>query len=210
MLEIDLEQANAQLRDKSAEEIVQWAMNLPGKAFSTTSFSKNAAVMLKLSTDANPEMPIVWVDSGYNMRDAYLVAEKLIERLKPNLQVYVPDMTAERRNAIMGGVPHPDDNLPLFEEFVRQVKLGPFQRAISEIAPDIWLTGIRREETDFRKGLDIVSYDNRGLLRVAPLFYWSEQDVLDYMTKHDLPSPKHYFDPTKISENVECGLHTAA
>ena len=209
-LDIDLQQANAELRDKSPEEIVRWALSLPGRAFSTTSFSQNAAVMLKLSTDASKDMPIVWVDSGYNMRDAYLVAEKLIKRLQPNLQVYVPEMTAERRNAIMGGVPHPDDNPELFNEFVRQVKLEPFQRAINEIRPQVWLTGIRREETDFRKTLDIVSYDNRGLLRVAPIFNWTEQDVQNYMDTHDLPSPRHYFDPTKIAENVECGLHTAA
>ena len=70
--------------------------------------------------------------------------------------------------------------------------------------------GNAREETDFRKTLDIVTWDNRGLLRVAPLFHWTEQDVQAYMDKYQLPTCKHYFDPTKVSDNAECGLHTAA
>ena len=74
----------------------------------------------------------------------------------------------------------------------------------------IWLTGIRREETEHRKSLDIVSIDNRGILKVAPIFYWSEDDVEAYMEQHQLPTCRHYFDPTKVHDGRECGLHTAA
>lgn len=209
-MDIDLEAANAELQDQSAEDIIRWALALGEPAMGSTSFSPFAAVMLHLLTEHAPEVPIVWVDSGYNVPDTYRVAEKLIKKLKPNLRDYVPRMTAERRNAIMGGIPHPDDNPELFDEFTRQVKLEPFQRAIDELQPKIWFTGIRREETDFRKSLDILSFDNRGLLRVAPIFHWSEDQLQAYLEAHELPSPKHYFDPTKLYENAECGLHTAA
>lgn len=210
IMQLDLDALNTQLRDKSAPEIIRWAAGLGEPIMSSTSFSQNSAVMLKLVTDAAPEMPIVWADSGYNVPDTYRVAEQLIKLLKPNLKVYTPEMTAERRNAIMGGIPHPDDNPELHKEFTRQVKLEPFDRAFQEINPKIWVTGIRKEETAFRQGLDVLSWDGRGILKVAPIFYWSEQDVLDYMSDHQLPSCKHYFDPTKVAENRECGLHTSA
>ena len=74
----------------------------------------------------------------------------------------------------------------------------------------VWLTGIRQEETEHRKSLDIVSIDKRGIIKVAPIFYWSEEDVEDYMERHELPTCKHYFDPTKVHDGRECGLHTAA
>lgn len=207
---IDLDKINAELSALSAEEIVRWVLQQNQKVITTTSFSPNSAAMLHLVTRVEPAMPIVWVDSGYNMPDAYRVAEQLIQQLHLNMHVYSPQMTAERRNALMGGIPHPDDNPALHAEFVRQVKLEPFQRALNELQPKIWLTGIRREETEFRKTLDIVSWDNRGLLRVAPLFHWTAQDVQDYMERNALPTCKHYFDPTKITDNAECGLHTAA
>ena len=109
-------------------------------------------------------MPVVWADSGYNVPDTYRVAEQLIKLLKPNLKLYIPEITAEHRNAIMGGIPHPDDNPDLHKEFTRQVKLEPFNRAFADLAPKIWVTGIRKEETAFRQNLDILSWDGRGIL----------------------------------------------
>jgi phosphoadenosine phosphosulfate reductase len=206
----DLEPINAELRHRPAEDIVRWALERSPRIITTTSFSPNSAAMLHLVTRIKADMPIVWVDSGYNMPDAYQVAEQLIQQLKLNINVYNPLMSAERRNALMGGIPHPADNPELHQEFTRQVKLEPFQRALDDFKPEIWLTGIRREETEFRKTLDVVTWDNRGVLRVAPLFHWSEEDVQKYMQKFALPTCKHYFDPTKVADNAECGLHTAA
>lgn len=208
--DLDLAKISAELAEQSPQDIIRWALSLGEPVMSSTSFSQNAAVMLHLVTSVDRSVPIVWVDSGYNVPDAYRVAERLMKDLKPNMQIYTPEMTAERRNAIMGGIPHPDDTPELFREFTRQVKLEPFSRALDELKPKIWITGIRKEETDFRKGLDILSWDARGLLKVAPIFHWTADDMQRYMSEHQLPSCKHYFDPTKVAENAECGLHTAA
>ena len=205
----DLNKINASLKDKSAEDIVRWVLAQNKRVMMTTSFSPNSAALLHLVTRIQPDIPVVWIDSGYNVPDAYRVAEQLIDQLKLNIHIYTPIMTAERRNALMGGIPHPADNAELHAEFVRQVKLEPFQRAINELKPEIWLAGIRRDETEFRRTLDIASMGN-GLLRIAPLFYWTQTDLQDYMQRHQLPSCKHYFDPTKITDNAECGLHTMA
>lgn len=207
---MDLDQINARLRDLPPEEIVRWALSLGKPTLTTTSFSPNSAAMLHVATRVDPNMPVLWIDGGYNMADAYRVAEELIDQLRLNISIYTPQITSERRNALMGGIPHPGDSPELFTEFVRQVKLEPFDRAIRELQPEVWITGIRREETEHRKTLDIVSRDGRGLLKVAPLFYWTEQDMHAYMQQHQLPSCKHYFDPTKLNDHTECGLHTAA
>jgi len=207
--ELDLDSINARLRDAEPAEIVRWALSLQRPTIATTSFGRNAAVMLHLVSQQAPEMPTVWVDTGYNLRDTYLVAERLIRELGLNMRVYTPQMTAERRNAIMGGVPTIEEEA-LHAEFTRQVKLEPFERALSELKPEVWLTGIRREETEHRQGLDIVSVDGRGMLKVAPVFYWSEADMESYMQAHALPTCRHYFDPTKVHDGRECGLHTAA
>ena len=170
---------------------------------------RNAAVMLHLVSQVDKSLPTIWVDTGYNLRDTYVVAERLIRDLQVNVEVYSPQMTSERRNAIMGGIPTVDEE-ERHQDFTQQVKLEPFARALDDYQPEIWLTGIRREETEHRKGLDIVSMDHRGIIKVAPLFYWSEEQVEDYMEQFELPSCKHYFDPTKVHDGRECGLHTAA
>ncbi|MCP3909012.1 MAG: phosphoadenosine phosphosulfate reductase family protein [Oceanicoccus sp.] len=209
-MSLDLDTLNQQLKGLSPVEIVQWATGLGKQVIATTSFAPNAAAMLNVVVEADNSIPVVWVDSGYNVPDTYRVAEVIMDKLKPNMQIYIPQWTAERRNAIMGGIPHPDDDPEVHEEFTRQVKLEPFQKALDDLAPEVWISGIRREETEFRKSLDILSYDNRGILKVAPFFYWSEEQVQDYMDSNELPSCRHYFDPTKVEDGRECGLHTSA
>lgn len=208
-VDIDIAKANSVLRHASAAEVVGWVLAQERRTIATTSMGRNAAVMLHLVSRIDPSVPTIWVDTGYNLRDTYVVAEHLINDLALNIHVYSPLMTSERRNAIMGGIPTVDDE-ERHREFTRQVKLEPFSRALADFQPEIWLTGIRREETEHRKTLDIVSLDDRGIIKVAPLFYWSEADVEAYMAQHRLPSCRHYFDPTKVHDGRECGLHTAA
>jgi phosphoadenosine phosphosulfate reductase len=208
-MELELHDINTSLRNASAQEVVQWALGLGKKTIATTSFGRNAAVMLHLVSEVDRTVPTIWVDTGYNLRDTYVVAERLIRDLDLNMHVYSPEMTSERRNAIMGGIPTVDEEVR-HQDFTQQVKLQPFGQALADFSPEIWLTGIRQEETEHRKSLDIVSTDNRGIIKVAPLFYWSEDDVEDYMSRFELPTCKHYFDPTKVHDGRECGLHTAA
>ena len=208
-VDIDIDSANASLRNASPLEIVQWAMGLDKKTVATTSMGRNAALMLHLVQQVDKSVPTIWVDTGYNLRETYIVAERLIRDLQVNIHVYSPDMTSERRNAIMGGIPTVDEE-ERHQSFTQQVKLEPFNRALEEFQPEIWLTGIRREETEHRKSLDIISMDNRGIIKVAPIFYWSEEQVEDYMAEFELPTSRHYFDPTKVHDGRECGLHTAA
>lgn len=209
ILIVDIEKINQQLQDASAAEIVAWALAQGKKTIATTSFGKNAAVMLNVISQVDQTVPTVWVDTGYNLRDTYVVADKLIKRIPLDYHVYSPLMTSERRNAVMGGIPTMEDEA-LHTEFTRQVKLEPFNRAISEWAPEIWITGIRQQETEHRKTLDILSWDARGILKVAPLFYWSDEQVEQYMQDNELLSCRHYFDPTKVQDGRECGLHTSA
>ena len=41
--------------------------------------------MLHLVSSADPTVPVVWVDTGYNLRDTYLVAERLMRELELNM-----------------------------------------------------------------------------------------------------------------------------
>lgn len=206
--ELDLEQINRELAHASALDVIRWSLSLGKEVFASTSFGPNAAVMLDLISTVDPSIPIVWVDTGYNLRDTYVVADKLIRRLPLNLHVYTPRMTAERWNAVNGGVPQIDEK-ELHEEFTRRIKIEPFERALDELSPGVWLTGIRREETEHRRALDVVSrVEKRGMLKVAPIFYWTDEQVEKYRTQRDLPTCRHYFDPTKVLDDRECGLHT--
>jgi phosphoadenosine phosphosulfate reductase len=200
--------ANAALRNLHPGQIVQWAVDQAGgRAVVSTNFRPYEAVILHLCTRVRPDMPVLWVDHGYNRPATYQHAERLREQLGLNLKAYLPKMTAAHRDAVFGPVPTPEQETEL-KQFSAVMKLEPFQRGMRELAPSVWITALRKVQNPNRAGLDIVSADgNFGALKVSPLFYWSDDDLETYLREHHLPNEWDYFDPAKADEKRECGLH---
>lgn len=205
--ELDLTSINKTLRNATPQEVISWALSLQKKTIVTTNFGPHEAAILAMVNEQAPNMPVICVDSGYNTEATYRFAADLTERLSLDMHYYTPKVTAKRREVAYGGIPSIDDE-DAHDEFTREVKLEPFGRAMTEFAPEVWLTAIRKEQTPFRDSLDIVTTDiSTGLIKVAPLFYWTELDLEEYLVEHDLPIEEDYFDPTKVLKNRECGLH---
>src|SRR5215218_11008388 len=123
-------QANADLRSKPALEIVKWAIaQANGRAIVSTNFRPYEAVILHLAVQAQPDIPVLWVDHGYNRAATYKHAEDLRTRLKLNLKPYLPRMTAAHRDAVFGPIPTTDDEVGL-KKFSAVMKLEPFQRGM--------------------------------------------------------------------------------
>ena len=205
-MSIDLVAANKALEGKTPQEIIAWAIAQSANPLVTTNFRPYESVILHMAVQAKPDIKVLWVDSGYNTSATYRFAEKMIQDLNLNVETYIPQQTSARRNVLMKGIPDVDD--PQHDEFTRQVKLEPFQRALAELKPDLWLNAIRKDQTEFRNSLEIVSASKDGIIKVAPLFNWTEADLEAYMAEHNLPNEHDYFDPTKAIETRECGLHT--
>lgn len=210
MTSSDLTRINEELRSQSPLDIVRWAIGQAGgRAIVSTNFRPYEAAILHLATQVQPDIPVLWVDHGYNRPATYRHAEDLRSRLKLNLKPYLPKLTPAHRDAIYGEIPTTEDEEGL-KKFSAQMKLEPFQRGMKELAPKVWITALRKVQNPNRAGLDIVSQDeNFGALKVSPLFYLSDADLEAYLAQHNLPNEWDYFDPAKADEKRECGLHAA-
>ena len=186
---------------------IRHALSLPGKPVITTHFGPFEAVILHMAVQAKPDIQVVWVDHGYNTKATYRCAEKIISMLKLNVDVFTPKISAARQEAALGGIPmYTEDS---HKDFTEHFKLEPFRRAMAQHKPDIWLTALRKEQTEFRQSLNIFTRDDKGVLKVAPLFLWTEAQMRAYLDAQQLPNEDSYYDPTKALENRECGLHTS-
>ncbi len=203
-------QANTELRHKPALEIVQSAIaQANGRAIVSTNYRPYEAVILHLVTQVQPDIPVLWVDHGYNRPATYQHAEAVKRLLKLNIKAYLPKLTAAHYDAVLGGMPEPTpENEERIKAFSTVMKLEPFQRGMRELAPTVWITALRKVQNPNRAGLDIVSHDaNFGSLKVSPLFYWSDAEMESYLKQHNLPNEWDYFDPAKADDKRECGLH---
>ncbi len=200
---------NEALRTKSALEITRWAIaQANGRAIVSTNFRPYEAAILHLATQVQPDIPVLWVDHGYNRPATYIHAEHLRQLLRLNLKTYLPRMSAAHRDALHGPVPSPEDEERL-KLFSALMKLEPFQRAMEDLAPTVWITALRKVQNAERAAMDIVSKDpSFGALKVNPVLHWTDMEMEVYLAEHRLPNEWDYFDPAKANEKRECGLHT--
>ncbi len=154
---------------KSPLDITRWAIaHSGGRAVVSTNFRPYEAAILHLCVQAQPDIPVLWVDHGYNRPATYQHAEQLRSLLKLNLKACLPRISAAHRDAVGGPIPDMDDEAGL-KQFSALMKLEPFQRGMKELAPKVWITALRRVQNPNRAGLDIVSSDpNFGTLKVSP------------------------------------------
>jgi phosphoadenosine phosphosulfate reductase len=200
--------ANTELGSQPPREIIRWAIaRSNGRAIVSTNFRPYEAVLLHLCVQERPDIPVLWVDHGYNRPATYHHAEQLKKLLNLNLKAYLPVISAAHRDAIFGNIPAPDNEAGL-KEFSAQMKLEPFRRGMRELAPTVWITALRRTQNPGRAAMDIVSEDkNFGATKVSPVLNWTDAQMEDYLKRHNLPIEWDYFDPAKSDEKRECGLH---
>jgi phosphoadenosine phosphosulfate reductase len=184
--DLDLEAINQQLANTTAHQVIEWATETFGDGLvMSTSFGIQAAVMLHLVTQIVPDIPIIWVDTGYLPSETYQFAEELSDRLKLNLKVYQSPMSPARMEALYGRLWAQKD-VESLNRYDKIRKVEPMQRALKELKATAWLAGLRRDQTDHRKTLQRVSRQGEHY-KIHPILDWSSKDIYQYLTAHDLP-----------------------
>ncbi|MCO5269830.1 MAG: phosphoadenosine phosphosulfate reductase family protein [Brumimicrobium sp.] len=201
---MDIQQINKELTGKSPEEVVKWAIAQAKNPVITTNFRPYESAILHLVCSIAPDIKVIWCDTGYNTPATYRHAKQLIDTLKLNIQLYVPQQTTGWRDVVLG---IPEVDTPAHKIFSEEVKLEPFRRAMAEHQPDFWFTNLREGQTAFRDSIDLVSLGNDGVIKVSPFYHFSDKDLDVYLKEHQLPNEMNYYDPTKALANRECGIH---
>ncbi|MGB8701671.1 MAG: phosphoadenylyl-sulfate reductase [Thermosynechococcaceae cyanobacterium] len=183
---LDLPTLNAKLAQASAVETIEWSAQTFGDGLvMSTSFGIQAAVMLHLVTQIRPDIPVIWVDTGYLPPATYRFAEQLIADLKLNIHVYQSPISPARMEAIDGRLWQKDevDSLNRYDQ-IRKVE--PMQRALRDLGAIAWLAGLRAEQTDHRKTLAPLS-EQEGRYKILPILNWTSADIDQYLQTHHLP-----------------------
>jgi phosphoadenosine phosphosulfate reductase len=201
---------NAEVSTLTPTQLTAWAVKRgAGHAIVTTNFRPYEAVILHMVAAADPAVPALWVDHGTNLPETYQFAEKCRTQLGLNLKPYLPLMTSAHWLALNGGqIPMPDE-VAKVESFSRIMKLEPFERGMSQLAPTVWITALRKEQNPQRAAtLQPIMWDTKfNCLKVNPILHWTPTEMDTYLAEHSLPNERTYYDPAKGDEKHECGLH---
>jgi phosphoadenosine phosphosulfate reductase len=183
---LDLEALNRQLSDRDAISIIEWAAETFGESLvMSTSFGIQASVMLHLATQIVPNIPIIWIDTGYLPSETYKFAEELTQKLNLNLKVYQGEISPARMEALYGRLWDRKD-LESLNLYDRLRKVEPMQRALQELKAQAWLAGLRKDQTAHRQQLGKIGQQNNRY-KILPILNWNSRDIYQYLTKYDLP-----------------------
>ncbi len=202
-----LEKINDKLKQKDTLDIIKWSYDtFKNSLIMTSSFGEYSAVMLHLVKRIVPNIPIIFIDTGYLTQETYFFVEKLRKGMDLNLYVYSSKRTTSMQEAV-DGLRWKNEKSKEFEEFKYEVKLEPLERALVELNVKAWLSGVRKDESEHRKNFEIIMKDKRGY-KIHPIFYWTKEEVKEYISKNNLMVNENYFDICKGEEQKkECGIH---
>ena len=84
-----------QLEKKDPQERTRWALEtFTDRIVLTSSFGAQSAVMLHLATRERPDIPVIFVDTGYLFAETYHFIDELTDSLDLNLQVFRSEHSA--------------------------------------------------------------------------------------------------------------------
>jgi phosphoadenosine phosphosulfate reductase len=163
---------SASLEAAPPTRIIEWAVAEFGSRLAITA-SMTDAVLIDLAVKIDPDIEVVFIDTGYHFPETLETVEAVRRRYGLNLRMMT---VATQEEALWEADP---------ENCCSAVKVGQLDRALE--TKDAWMSGLRRAEAPTRAKAPIVGRDIRGLVKVNPLATWSDLDVDGYIADHDVP-----------------------
>ncbi|NDC80115.1 MAG: phosphoadenylyl-sulfate reductase [Verrucomicrobia bacterium] len=170
---------------KSAEDRIRWAIQrFPEKAILTTSFGAQSSALLHLATQIQPDLPVLFIDTGFHFPETISFAEEITRKLKLNLKTYRPLLSAEEIESRYGQIwEKGPEGLEQFHEIIR---VEPLRRALRDLNPEIWIAGLRRSSSESRQKMTFLTRQD-ARFKFLPLLDWSDRDLGQYLQAHSLP-----------------------
>jgi len=181
-----IEHCNQLFSSLTAEERVEWSLqHLPDQHVLSSSFGAQAAVSLHLVASQRPDIPVIFVDTGYLFPETYQFVDELTERLKLNLKVYSSNMSPVWQEARYGQ--RWTQGVEGIAEYNRDNKVEPMERALRELGVSTWFAGLRRKQSHSRAEAPFLTWSKGDRWKVHAIADWTDRDVFNYLQKHDLP-----------------------
>ena len=159
-------------------------------AFSSSFGQEDQAITHAISTQKLP-IKIFTLDTGRQFQESYELMDLTKKKYQFDLITYFPNLDKTEKlvrekgfNSFYSSVENRNECC-----FIR--KMEPLARALEGV--NIWITGLRAEQSENRANMPIVEWDEaRNLIKVNPIIDWSFEKLNAYLVEHKIPqNPLH-------------------
>jgi phosphoadenosine phosphosulfate reductase len=171
------------------ERLVSLRAAVPGRIVFTTSFGLEDQALAHLIFSNRLAIEVVTLDTGRLFPSTYQLWQETEERYGVRIRAFYPEAAALAALVADAGI-----NGFYHSKAARQAccevrKVEPLGRALDSAAA--WVTGLRADQSGQRGSVALAGFE-RNLIKVAPLFDWTRDQVADFCAAEAVPiNPLH-------------------
>jgi phosphoadenosine phosphosulfate reductase len=153
------------------------------KACLTCSFQAEDMVVLDLLRRKIPNIPVVFLDTGYHFASTYEYRDRMAREWSLNVVNAIPKQTVPQQESQFGILYGSNPT-----QCCQLRKVEPLMAALEPY--ELWFTGLRREQSPTRKNLKKAEEhrlpSGKTLLKVSLLADWKWPQVWEYVQSHHI------------------------
>ncbi|NBB88181.1 MAG: phosphoadenylyl-sulfate reductase [Bacteroidetes bacterium] len=148
----------------------------------TSSFQTQSVPLLHIISTHFPQVIICFIDTGFHFAQTYAFKDQLNAAFKLNLIELRSDQGYSEQLDENGLFLYASDT----DKCCHINKVKPLQQFLRD--SDVWISGVRRDQTENRAKMEPKRKNARGILRLHPMLEWTSKDIYNYIETHNLPT----------------------
>ena len=174
------EEAAVKFAEADADEVLAWVAQEFGYR-TAVACSMADAVLPHVVQKHLPWVDTLFLETGYHFPETEGTRDAVESTMQLTIVDVMPKLTVEEQDAKYGK-----------DLFARDPGLCCQMRKVEPLAEqlanyEVWITGVRREDSWLRAATPVVEWDDKnGLVKVNPLAAWTFDELLGYATENDV------------------------
>ncbi|MDR2116110.1 MAG: phosphoadenylyl-sulfate reductase [Planctomycetaceae bacterium] len=174
---------NEKLEGSNPEAILRWAVTtFAPKLTMGTALGSSGCVILSILARIETKIPVFNLDTGYQFPETLELLERISTKYGIEIRRCSAELSVAEYEKLHGG--------PLYGIDSDRCCYDRKIRVLESIAPhyDAWISGLRRDQGPTRAKTPIIGWDVRfGLIKIAPLAFWTNKMVWDTIVTESIP-----------------------
>jgi phosphoadenosine phosphosulfate reductase len=171
-------------RVQEASALIREILSEGGSACLTSSFQAECVALTDMVAEHAPNIPVLFLDTGYHFAETYAYRDQLVERFGWNLVNLTPRLTVAEQESQFGILYRSEP-----DRCCAMRKVEPLFAGLESY--DVWFTALRREQSPTRANLQAADHfrlpSGKVIRKISPLALWSTKDVWQYLKRKDIP-----------------------
>ena len=190
--ELQIKKIAEEMEDKSATEVLKWAINAYApKIALASSFGAEDVIIIDMMVKINKEKAKIFtLDTGRLNQETYDVMDAIRKKYDIQIEVYFPEQRETEEMVKIKGMNLMYESVENRKLCCEIRKVHPLNRALSKL--DGWITGLRREQAITRANIYKLEIDSShgNIAKINPLADWTNEMIWDYIHKNNVPYNK--------------------